>query len=49
MEISQADLDLIISEFEIAKNTAERKLREAGGDVEKAMQVLLTEPDLVFA
>ena len=39
--LSQADVDLIASEMELSKGVAERKLREAKGDVVAALNTLV--------
>jgi NACalpha-BTF3-like transcription factor len=39
--ISKDDVELIVSEMELDKKVAERKLREAGGDVVQALRTLV--------
>ena len=37
VKVKREDIDLIISEMEVSQGVAERKLREAGGDVVQAL------------
>ena len=46
VKISAADVELIAVEYELDKKKAERALREAGGDVKKALTALLATPGL---
>jgi|LauGreSBDMM110SN_4_FD.fasta_scaffold716691_1 NACalpha-BTF3-like transcription factor len=41
VKISKEDIDVIAAEFEIDKKLAERKLREAGGNLQSALSSLL--------
>ena len=41
VKINKEDVDVIANEFEMDKKAAERRLRENGGDLEKALQSLL--------
>lgn len=44
VKVVAADVDLIAAEFEMDRKRAERALREAGGDVKKALTALLEMP-----
>lgn len=44
VKIQAADVNLIVAEFEIEKRVAERRLREANGDVTAALKALVDEP-----
>lgn len=41
VKVNKEDIDVIASEFEMDKKAAERRLRENGGDLEKALHALL--------
>ncbi|GBG32771.1 Hypothetical Protein FCC1311_089962 [Hondaea fermentalgiana] len=41
VEVKDADVDLVVKEFEMEKTQALRALREAGGDLQKALATLV--------
>lgn len=41
VKVSKEDVELIVSEFGLTNNKADRVLRENGGDVEKALVALV--------
>ena len=41
MKVKKEDIAIIVSEMELATPVAERKLREAGGDVVKCLTEML--------
>jgi len=48
VKVRKEDVELIINEMEVTQGVAERKLREAGGDVVQAL-VLLTDWNFFFS
>ena len=41
VKVNQEDIDVIATEFELDRKTAERRLREAKGDVKMALETLI--------